>query len=87
TAVDGSSGNIYFGEIPMEEVTNTVALDDLHEIWERHAKIKVRANAETPNDIETGMALGAVGIGLARTEHMFFEKSRLLQFRQLILAD
>jgi pyruvate,orthophosphate dikinase len=71
----------------MEEVTNTVALDELHVIWDRHAAIKVRANAETPNDIETGMALGAVGIGLARTEHMFFERSRLLQFRQLILAD
>ena len=86
-SVDGTTGKIYFGEIPMEEVTNTVALDELHVIWDRHAQIKVRANAETPNDIETGMALGAVGIGLARTEHMFFEKSRLLQFRQLILAD
>ncbi|EOH75903.1 pyruvate, phosphate dikinase [Enterococcus malodoratus] len=86
-SVDGTSGKIYFGEIPMEEVTNTVALDELHVIWDRHAKIKVRANAETPKDIATGMALGAVGIGLARTEHMFFEKSRLLQFRQLILAD
>ncbi|AXG40282.1 pyruvate, phosphate dikinase (plasmid) [Enterococcus gilvus] len=86
-SVDGTSGRVYFGEIPMEEVTNTVALDELHVIWDRHAAIKVRANAETPNDIETGMALGAVGIGLARTEHMFFERSRLLQFRQLILAD
>ncbi|MDT2735827.1 pyruvate, phosphate dikinase [Enterococcus pseudoavium] len=86
-SVDGSTGKIYFGEIPMEEVTNTVALDDLHAIWDRHARIKVRANAETPKDIQTGMALGAVGIGLARTEHMFFEKSRLLKFRQLILAD
>ncbi|MDT2702488.1 pyruvate, phosphate dikinase [Enterococcus dongliensis] len=86
-SVNGTSGKIYFGEIPMEEVTNLVALDELHTIWERHAAIKVRANAETPNDIKTGMTLGAVGIGLARTEHMFFEKSRLLQFRQLILAD
>lgn len=86
-SVDGTAGKIYFGEIPMEEVANTVALDDLHEIWDRHATIKVRANAETPNDIETAMALGAVGIGLARTEHMFFEKTRLLQFRRLILAD
>ncbi|MGX7204713.1 pyruvate, phosphate dikinase [Enterococcus pingfangensis] len=86
-SVNGSSGKIYFGEIPMEELGNMVALDELHAIWERHAAIKVRANAETPKDIKTGMALGAVGIGLARTEHMFFEKSRLLQFRQLILAD
>lgn len=86
-SVDGSSGKVYFGEIPMEEVGHTVALDELHTIWDRHADIKVRANAETPNDIETGMALGAVGIGLARTEHMFFEKTRLLQFRRLILAD
>ncbi|MGF2941054.1 pyruvate, phosphate dikinase [Enterococcus xiangfangensis] len=86
-SVNGSSGKIYFGEIPMEELSNMVALDELHTIWERHAAIKVRANAETPKDIKTGMALGAVGIGLARTEHMFFEKSRLLQFRQLILAD
>ncbi|MBO1305905.1 pyruvate, phosphate dikinase [Enterococcus sp. 669A] len=86
-SVDGTSGNVYFGEIPLEELSNTVALDDLHVIWDRHAKFQVRANAETPKDIETAMALGATGIGLARTEHMFFEKSRLLQFRRLILAD
>lgn len=86
-SVDGSSGKIYFGEIPLEAVTETIALDELHAIWDRHATIKVRANAETPKDIETGMSLGAVGIGLARTEHMFFEKTRLLQFRELILAD
>ncbi|MGG5319077.1 pyruvate, phosphate dikinase [Enterococcus sp. AZ072] len=86
-SVDGTSGSVYFGEIPLEELSNTVALDDLHVIWDRHAKFQVRANAETPKDIETAMALGATGIGLARTEHMFFEKSRLLQFRQLILAD
>lgn len=86
-SVDGNSGKVYFGAIELEEVTNTVALDDLQEIWDRHTKIKVRANAETPNDIETGIALGATGIGLARTEHMFFEKQRLLKFRQLILAD
>lgn len=52
-----------------------MALDELHVIWDRHAEIKVRANAETPNDIETGMALGAVGIGLARTEHMFLKRA------------
>ncbi|WP_159721592.1 pyruvate, phosphate dikinase [Enterococcus sp. CSURQ0835] len=86
-SVDGSTGKIYFGEIPLEEVTSTVALDELHAIWDRHSQIKVRANAETPKDIAMGMTLGATGIGLARTEHMFFEKTRLLQFRQLILAD
>lgn len=86
-SVDGSSGKIYFGEIPMEEVAQTVALDELQAIWDRYSTIQVRANAETPKDIEMGLTLGAVGIGLARTEHMFFEKNRLLQFRRLILAD
>ncbi|GCF95587.1 pyruvate, phosphate dikinase [Enterococcus florum] len=86
-SVDGTLGNVYFGEIPLEELTNTVALDELQSIWDQHAKFQVRANAETPKDIETAMALGATGIGLARTEHMFFERTRLLQFRRLILAD
>lgn len=86
-SVDGVTGNVYAGTIQLEEIDGNLSLQDLYEIADKKASIQVRGNAETPKDITMAMKLGATGIGLARTEHMFFEKDRLLNFRRLILAD
>ena len=86
-SVDGSSGFIYSGEIPTVLVENNQDLQRLLSWADEVARLKVRANAETVKDLETAMKFGAQGIGLARTEHMFFGQDRILEMRRLILAD
>ena len=86
-SVDGSQGNLYLGAIP----TLPAQMDDRLETilaWARErADLKVRMNAETMNDIEAGLNFKAAGIGLVRTEHMFFGKDRLPFMRHFIIAD
>lgn len=85
-SVDGNTGTIYLGEIKMiatetDESFNTIMA------WARDvSKLEIRMNAETVADIETGLLFNAAGIGLARTEHMFFSKERLVQMRRFILS-
>lgn len=86
-SVDGSSGCIYSGEIPTVLVENNQDLQRLLSWADEVARLKVRANAETVKDLETAMKFGAQGVGLARTEHMFFGQDRILEMRRLILAD
>lgn len=86
-SVDGSSGKIYAGEIPTTVIENDDNLQQLLAWADEHAKLKVRANAETLTDLQTAIDFGASGIGLARTEHMFFGENRVLEMRRLILAD
>lgn len=85
-SVDGSTGKIYLGEIPLNEEAVSEAFDEILAICDKHAKLQVYGNAETPRDIKEAVTKGAKGIGLARTEHMFFQKDRLKAMRQLILA-
>ena len=86
-SVDGSSGRIYSGEIPTVLVENDQELHRLLSWADEVAQLKVRANAETIQDLKTAIKFGAKGIGLARTEHMFFGQERILEMRRLILAD
>ena len=86
-SVDGSSGRIYSGEIPTFLVENDQELHRLLSWADEFAQLKVRANAETIQDLKTAIKFGAKGIGLARTEHMFFGQERILEMRRLILAD
>jgi pyruvate,orthophosphate dikinase len=86
-SVDGSSGRLYLGEIPTIVVENDQNLQQLLTWADEHAELMVRANAETVSDLQTAMDFGASGIGLARTEHMFFGEERVLEMRRLILAE
>ncbi|MGX7198011.1 pyruvate, phosphate dikinase [Enterococcus olivae] len=86
-SVDGSSGCIYLGEIPTIVVENDQNLQTLLSWADENAQLLVRANAETIADLQTAMEFGATGIGLSRTEHMFFGEERVLEMRRLILAE
>lgn len=86
-SVDGYSGRIYSGEIPTTLVENNQDLQRLLSWADEVAILQVRANAETIKDLQTAMIFGAQGVGLARTEHMFFGQERILEMRRLILSD
>lgn len=86
-SVDGSKGVIYLGEIAAENNEETEVFKEMMNWADQMATMKVRANAETIQDIRTAIHFGAAGIGLARTEHMFFEGPRLQAMRRLILAN
>ena len=86
-SVDGSSGCLYQGEIPTIVVENNQNLQQLLTWADEYASLKVRANAETVSDLQTAIDFGASGIGLARTEHMFFGEKRVLEMRRVILAQ
>jgi pyruvate,orthophosphate dikinase len=85
--IDGASGKVYRGRVPMllPELTGDFAT--LMEWADTFRTMKVRTNAETPADCETARKFGAEGIGLCRTEHMFFDEGRILAVREMILAD
>ena len=85
--IDGSTGEIIKGRVPMRE---PVLSDDFNVLmgWaDEFRRLKVRANADTPADARQARAFGAEGIGLCRTEHMFFEEARILAMREMILAE
>jgi len=86
-SVDGTTGKIYRGEIKLDKAQD---LDLLVKVlkWASHiGKLQVRANAETVEDIRAALEFGASGIGLARTEHMFFGKERILEMRKMFLSE
>ncbi|MBO0462601.1 pyruvate, phosphate dikinase [Enterococcus sp. DIV1298c] len=86
-SVNGNTGEIYLGELPTVVAENNQDLA-LFLSWANEvADLDVRANAETLTDLRTALDFGATGIGLARTEHMFFGEERILEMRRLILAD
>jgi len=86
-SVDGSSGRVYRGKLPLNEATTSAVLEKVLKICDSQSTLAVYGNAETPRDIKESVKKGAKGIGLARTEHMFFKANRLKMMRQLILAD
>ena len=85
--VDGTSGDVLVGEPAMLEATHDDAFLELMDWSDAVRDIGVRANADTPNDAITARNFGAEGIGLCRTEHMFFEADRLTPMREMIFAD
>jgi pyruvate,orthophosphate dikinase len=86
-SVDGTTGTIYLDSIPYIEGDEWQLLDTIIAWAKESAAISVKANAETPKDIKTALKLGAEGIGLARTEHMFFGEERIFEMRKMILAE
>ena len=85
--LDGASGDVMAGEVPMVEPELVGDFAVLMEWADQHRRMKVRTNAETPADCVVARQFGAEGIGLCRTEHMFFEAGRISAVRQMILAD
>ncbi|MBF0268174.1 MAG: pyruvate, phosphate dikinase [Alphaproteobacteria bacterium] len=85
--IDGSSGEVMMGEVPTIQPELTGDFGRLMEWADAVRKLKVRANAETPLDASTARKFGAEGIGLCRTEHMFFDPKRIIAMREMILAD
>ena len=86
-SLDGSTGNIYDGLIPTKEATIAGEFGRIMAWADRYRTLKVRTNADTPRDAKKARELGAEGIGLCRTEHMFFEEGRIGSFREMICSD
>src|SRR3954465_5237338 len=85
--VDGTSGQIFKGAVPMRQPELTGDFGTLMAWADSIRALKVRTNADTPADAATARKFGAEGIGLCRTEHMFFDADRIVAVRQMILAD
>jgi len=86
-SIDGTTGNIYDGIIPTVDATIAGEFGRIMAWADKYRRLKVRTNADTPADAKKARELGAEGIGLCRTEHMFFEESRIAAFREMICAD
>ena len=86
-SIDGTTGNIYEGLIPTVDAQIAGEFGRIMAWADKYRKLKVRTNADTPADAKKARELGAEGIGLCRTEHMFFEEDRIAAFREMICAD
>ncbi|MBC2005701.1 pyruvate, phosphate dikinase [Listeria welshimeri] len=86
-SLDGNSGNIYLGEIALTEASIGGHFDELMGWADAAKKLMIRVNADTPTDFKKALLFGAEGIGLCRTEHMFFDEKRIPYVRQMILAE
>jgi len=85
--IDGSTGNVMIGNVPKIEASISGYFETLMEWADKIRKIGVRTNADTPHDAEIARKFGAEGIGLTRTEHMFFKEDRISAMREMILSD
>jgi pyruvate,orthophosphate dikinase len=85
--IDGSTGQVLLGEVKMQQPEFSEEFKTLMGWADRLRRLKVRANAETPRDARTAREFGAEGIGLCRTEHMFFDADRILAMREMILSE
>ena len=86
-SLDGTTGNIYEGIIPTVDATITGEFEKIMNWADKYRTMNVRTNADTPADAKKAVELGAEGIGLCRTEHMFFDENRIAAFREMICAD
>ena len=86
-SLNGSTGEVYLGQVTTQPAKVTGDLADLMELCNKYTKLVVRTNADTPHDAQVARNFGAVGIGLCRTEHMFFENEKIKAMREMILAD
>ena len=86
-SVDGTSGIVYLGEVPVKDLDIDDYFKEFMSYVDEYMKVGVRANADNEKDAKRALELGAKGIGLCRTEHMFFSKERIFNFRKMILAS
>ena len=86
-SIDGTTGNIYEGLIPTVDATIAGEFGRIMAWADKYRRLRVRTNADTPSDAKKARELGAEGIGLCRTEHMFFEADRIAEFREMICSD
>lgn len=86
-SLDGTTGNVYTGKIKTVEANISGNFGKLMEWADEFRRLKIRTNADTPNDSSTAVKFGAEGIGLCRTEHMFFEESRIFSVRKMIISE
>lgn len=86
-SIDGTTGNIYDGAIPTVDATIAGEFGRVMEWADKYRKLGVRTNADTPTDTKKAIELGAEGIGLCRTEHMFFDEERIFNLRKMILSE
>lgn len=86
-SLNGSTGEVYFGEVKTKPAEVKGDFAELMDLCSKYTKLVVRTNADTPHDAEVASNFGAVGIGLCRTEHMFFENEKIKAMREMILAN
>ena len=86
-SLNGSTGEVYYGEVQTKAAEVTGDFAKLMNLCKKYSKLVVRTNADTPHDAEVARTFGAVGIGLCRTEHMFFEDLKIKAMREMILSD
>ena len=86
-SLNGSTGEVYDGQVGTRDPELSGDFGKLMALADRHKRLEVRTNADTPEDAKVARSFGATGIGLCRTEHMFFEGERILPMREMILAD
>jgi len=85
-SLNGSTGQVYAGEIPTKAAELSGDFKVLMDLCDKYTKLQVRTNADTPHDAQVARSFGAKGIGLTRTEHMFFEDQKIVAMREMILA-
>ena len=85
-SLNGSTGQVYAGEVPTKAAELSGDFKDLMDLCDKYTKLQVRTNADTPHDARVARAFGAKGIGLTRTEHMFFDDKKIVAMREMILA-
>ena len=85
-SLNGSSGEVYLGEVKTRAAKVSGDFAELMDLCNKYTKLKVRTNADTPQDAEAAREFGAVGIGLCRTEHMFFDNNKIIAMREMILS-
>ena len=86
-SLNGSTGQVYEGEVPTKAAELSGDFKELMELCDKYTELQVRTNADTPHDAEVARAFGAKGIGLTRTEHMFFDDKKIVAMREMILSD
>ena len=86
-SLNGTTGQVYAGEVPTKAAELSGDFKELMDLCDKYTKLQVRTNADTPRDAQLARDFGAKGIGLTRTEHMFFEDKKIIAMREMILAD
>ena len=86
-SLNGTTGQVYAGEVPTKAAELSGDFKELMDLCDKYTKLQVRTNADTPHDAQVARAFGAKGIGLTRTEHMFFEDKKIVAMREMILSE
>ncbi len=86
-SLNGTTGQVYAGEVPTKAAELSGDFKELMDLCDKYTKMNVRTNADTPHDAQVARNFGAKGIGLTRTEHMFFEDKKIIAMREMILAE